>query len=165
MTTCHRHLFAFALLALLAAGGCADPQTPSGPGEVQPITDQRGDALAEIGEVTVRASATQTSMLPESVAREYGVKRSPGTLLVLVAVRQGPSATATSLPAMVTATVTDLRGGQQVIAMRQVHSGALVDSIGSTQTTLPDTLRFDLTVAVEGMAPVRMQFQREVYPQ
>jgi hypothetical protein len=80
-------------------------------------------------------------------------------------VRKGPAASAIALPARVTAKVTDLRGGQQDIVMRDIQTAGLVDAVGTTRTTLPDTLRFDLTVAVDAMAPVRMQFEREFYPQ
>jgi len=152
-----------AALTLLALSGCSSPTPPEEQPATQSVAQER-DAVAEVGDVTVRASATQTSLLPAGVAREYGIlERRPDTLLLLVTVRKGAAGEA--LPASVTATVTDLRGGQQDIAMRQVRSDAFVDSVGTTTTSLPDTLRFDLTVNVDGMAPVRLQLQREVYPQ
>jgi len=149
-------------LVLPTLSGCSSPPPDEGQA-IQPVARER-DAVAEIGDVTVRASATQTSQLPAAVARDYGIaERRPDTLLLLVTVRKGAAGEA--LPANVTATVTDLRGGRQDIAMRQVHSDAFVDTVGTTTTSLPDTLRFDLSVNVDGMAPVHMQLQREVYPQ
>ena len=37
--------------------------------------------------------------------------------------------------------------------------------IGTFRTSLPETLRFDLEVGVEGKPPVAMEFVREFYPQ
>jgi hypothetical protein len=152
-----------AALAMLALSGCSSPSPPEDATATQSVALDR-DAVAEVGDVTVRASATQTSQLPAAVARDYGItERRPDTLLLLVTVRRGAAGEA--LPANVVATVTDLRGGRQDIAMRQVRSDAYIDSVGTTSTSLPDTLRFDLTVNVDGMAPVRLQLQREVFPQ
>ena len=48
--------------------------------------------------------------------------------------------------------------------MRQVRDGDAIDSIGTLHTTLPDTLRFELHVRVDGKAST-FAFQREFYPQ
>jgi hypothetical protein len=160
MQTRHR---AFSLL-LLALAACSNPAPP----KVDASTssgDAQADAVTRIGDVSIRASVIQTSMLNEPVAREYGITRDPKTVLLLVAVRQGPDATATALPASITASATDLRGGRQDIAMRALKSGDLVDYIGTVSTTLPDTLRFDITVVRAGGATSTMQLQREFYPQ
>ena len=156
------------VLALLISSGCDRAQPPMqapSHSSVATTAEDHGNAVLQLGDVSIRASVVQTSSLPASVARQYAIHRDPNTVLLLVAVRKGPSATAVALPARITATVTDLRGGQQDVAMREVQTGTLVDSVGTTQTTLPETLRFDLTVAVAGMAPAKMQFQREFYPQ
>jgi hypothetical protein len=70
----------------------------------------------------------------------------------------------TALPATVTATVTNLSGQRQQIALRELRSGDLLDYVGTTETSLPDTLRFDLTIVREGGASSTMQFTREFYP-
>ncbi|WP_159015479.1 DUF4426 domain-containing protein [Cognatiluteimonas profundi] len=164
MTTSRRHMLAFAVLALLATGGCADPQSPSGPGEAQPATDQRGDAVADIGDVSVRASATQTSMLPESVAREYGLDRSPRTILLLVNLRGVGSAPAP----VISATVTDLLGHATPVSLRAAHiaqaDAGTVDYVGTVDATLPDTLRFTV-VARRGDATATLEVSRDYYPQ
>jgi hypothetical protein len=161
MQTRHRP---FSLL-LLALAACSNPA----PQKIDASTsassgDAQADAVTRIGDVSIRASVIQTSMLNEPVAREYGITRDPKTVLLLVAVRQGPDATATALPASITASATDLRGGRQDIAMRALKSGDLVDYIGTVSTTLPDTLRFDITVVRAGGATSTMQLQREFYP-
>ena len=161
-----RHLILFVLLLALAA--CSNPAPPTVSASTPASTSSDGaqaDAVTRIGDVSIRASVIQTSMLNEPVAREYGITRDPKTVLLLVAVRQGPDATATALPASITATATDLRGGKQDIAMRELKSGDLVDYIGTVGTTLPDTLRFDITVVRAGGATSTMQLQREFFPQ
>ena len=161
-----RHLILFVLLLALAA--CSNPAPPTVSASTPASTSSDGaqaDAVTRIGDVSIRASVIQTSMLNEQVAREYGITRDPKTVLLLVAVRQGPDATATALPASITATATDLRGGKQEIAMRELKSGDLIDYVGTVGTTLPDTLRFDITVVRAGGATSTMQLQREFFPQ
>ena len=85
-------------------------------------------------------------------------------MLLLVALRQGPQAQETSLPAQVTATVTDLRGRTQPVAMRELRSGELLDYVGVVEVAPPDTLRFDLVIVREGGARSTLQFTRDVYP-
>jgi hypothetical protein len=153
------------LLAVSLLAGCGGSTPPPAPANARGEASRQGDAVERIGDIEIRASAVQTSALPDSIARQYGIERDANTLLLLVAVRKGPSASASAVPARVTAKVTDLRGGQQEIPMRELRAGTLVDSVGTTHTTLPDTMRFDLTVTVEAMAPVRLQFEREFYPQ
>lgn len=160
--------WALVLLPLLVASACNGSQSPTPPSSrgsdfTTPVG--HGDALLQLGDVSIHASVAQTSALPASVARQYAIERDPRTLLLLVAVRKGPSAVEVALPARVTATVTDLRGGTQDITMREARTETIVDAIGTTQTTLPDTLRFDVIVVVAGMAPAKMQFEREFYPQ
>jgi hypothetical protein len=158
--------WALVLLPLLVASACNGVQAPEASrGSNVAIPIDHGDAVRQLGDVSIRASAAQTSALPASIARQYANDRDPKTILLLVAVRKGPPASAVALPARVTATVTDLRGGQQDIAMREVRTDTLVDAAGTTQTTLPETLRFDVTIVVAGMATVKMQFEREFYPQ
>ncbi len=156
------------LLGSLLAGCGGSAPTPGQVGardsaSSKPDTHQ-GDVVERVGDVDIRASVVQTSALPGSVARQYGIERDAKTLLLLVAVRKGPPASAIALPARVTAKVTDLRGGQQEIVMREIQAGALSDAVGTTHTTLPDTLRFDVTITIDAMAPVQMQFEREFYP-
>lgn len=114
------------------------------------------------GDVVVRASAIPTDMLGEAVARQYGIERAPGTVLLLVGARRGSAEAA--LPARVSATATDLLGKRQAIAMREVRSGEFVDYAGTARVIAPDTLRFDVEVATEGAAPMSLQFNRDFFP-
>ena len=145
-------------LALSACGGSSAPASPEG-------SATQGDAILRVGDVSVRASPIQTSMLDAAITRQYGVTRDDNTILLLVAVRQGPEVNERSLPAIVTASATDLRGHKQVIAMREVRTGDLLDYIGTVETSLPETLRFDVKAVRDGRAVGTLQFNREFYPQ
>lgn len=163
----YRCVLTIALAVLLAAcGGTSTPAPSSDP-------SAQGDAIARVGNISVRASPIHTSMLDPAVAQQYGIVRDDNTILLLVAVRQGPETDETSLPAQITASVTDLRGHKRGIAMREVRIGdpasntgqVLIDYVGTVETALPETLRFDVKAVREGKAITTIQFNREFYPQ
>lgn len=152
--------------ALLLTGCGAQP-----PASTTASPPARQEAIVRAGDTTVRGSAVQTSTLDAGIARQYGIRREPGTVMLLVAVRTGANGDEATEPARVTATATDLRGRRQPIAMRELRvddpgsgSGqALLDYVGTVQTTLPDTLRFDVTIVREGGATASLQFSREFF--
>ncbi|QDH69320.1 DUF4426 domain-containing protein [Marilutibacter alkalisoli] len=160
MTRC---LAAAALAAFALVAGCGrSPSTPSeGRRDGAAMMEE---AVATAGDVTVRASVVSTARLNEAVARQYGVERNRGRVLVLVGVRQGPESDEASLPAVVRAEVSDLRGVRQRLVLEEVRSGDLIDHAGSVRVTPPDTLRFDISVEPEGKAPIRLQFNRDIFP-
>lgn len=172
MPACARILPLLLVFALAGCSGDNAAPAPDAPAASAAGIDH-GDTLVQIGDVSIRASAVQTSTLNETVARQYGIARDPGNVLLLVAVRQGDDASAIALPATVTASTTDLRGGQQAIAMRELRSGdpgagpgqTLVDYVGTVATTLPDTLRFDVRVVRAGGEVSTLRFEREFFPQ
>ena len=88
----------------LLLGGCGGDTGPSGAPAAATAPSAPQEAVTRIGDVTIRASVVQTSTLPEPVAMQYGIARSDRQALLLVAVRQGPEAQETSLPAAITAT-------------------------------------------------------------
>lgn len=156
------------LLAVLALSGCgSEPPTRTADTARAPQ-----EAIARVGDVSMRASVVQTSTLGPAVASQYGIIRDNNTVLLLVAVRQGAEAQEISLPAQVTATVTDLRGHKQSITMRELRTDSpgsgpgqtLLDYVGTVEVELPDTLRFDLTIVRASGASSTMQFSREFYP-
>ena len=156
-----RPVITLLVLALAACGGSSVP-TPATPAPAGAAA--ASEAVTRTGDVSIHASVVQTSALAPSVASSYGITRDDHRVLLLVAVRQGPQAQATSLPAQVVAWVTDLRGRRQDIAMRELRSGDLLDYIGTVEIDLPETLRFELTITRVGGATSTMQFTREFYP-
>lgn len=159
-------LLALPLCALAACGGVATPPTAGGAASTTAGTANGAQDMAtvRVGAITIRASAVQTAQLDAAVARRYGIARAPGTVLLLVSVRQGPDASATALPATVTATVAGLTGGREPLAMRELRVDGLIDYIGTATTTLPDTLRFEVTVVPRGGTAATLQFSRDLYP-
>lgn len=150
------------LACLLAAGACSDGAPPLA---TAPSVADQAESVVRVGDVSIRASVVQTSALNPAVARQYGIQRDDNTVMLLVAVRQGADASAAALPAQVTATATDLRGRRRDIAMRELRSGELLDYVGSMETSLPDTLRFDVRVVREGGAVSTLQIVRDFFPQ
>jgi hypothetical protein len=146
-------------IALLPGCGGEAPQRPLAAGAA--VAPQQ--ATARSGDVTVRASAIQTSALGAEVARRYGIVRDQGTVLLLVTVRQGPDGRDVSLPARIEATVTDLRGRRKPLVLRELRSGDLLDYVGTLEVSLPDTLRFDVEVTAANGAAATLQLQREFF--
>lgn len=146
---------------LLAVGGCGGNDAPA-PVASMPATPQ--ETVSRIGDITIRATALQTSALAPEVASQYGITRDDRTVMLLVGVRQGPDAQETALPADITATVTHLSGQRRPVRLRELRSGDLLDYVGTVETSLPDTLRFDISIVREGGASSTMQFSREFYP-
>ena len=144
-------------LMLSACGGNNVPASPE-------ASSAQGDAFLRVGDISIRASPIQTAMLEPAIAQQYGITRDDNTILLLVAIRQGPETNERSLPAIVTASATDLRGNKQSIAMREVRTGDLLDYIGTVETSLPETLRFDVKAVRDGRAVATLQFNREFYP-
>lgn len=149
------------LLLALSLAGCG--REPSTPAAAAPTATPQ-EAIARVGDVTMRANVMQTAALSPAVAQQYGITRDDRTVMLLVTVRQGPEAQEVSLPATITAHVTDLRGNRQALAMRELRSGDLLDYVGTVEVSLPDTLRFDLEIVREGGARSTMQFSRDFYP-
>jgi hypothetical protein len=147
--------FSFAL-ALGACGGQAPaPAVPAAAPE---------EAVSRIGDITIRATALPTATLDAEVASRYGIARDERTVMLLVGVRKGADAQEIALPAKVTATATNLSGQRQAIVLRELRADGLLDYVGTVETSLPDTLRFELVVVPEGGAASTMQFSREFYP-
>ena len=121
------------------------------------------EATLEVGDTRIRASVLQTSMLNDTVARQYGIERGDDIVMLLVGLREGAPAEEVSVPATVTATVTDLRGRKQVVGMRELASGELVDYVGTLQVSLPDTLAFEVSIARSGKPDSTMRFSREFF--
>lgn len=152
---------AAALLAVVLAACGGRPAAPV-PASAAPAA--QAEASAQLGDATVHVSAVQTSHLPEAVARQYGIARSPRSVLLLVNLQGGGGA----VPVRIEATVTDLRGGRQALALRELavatpDGAAVRDYIATVDTTLPETLRFDVT-AVRGDARASVQLSRDFYP-
>ena len=160
MTESMRKLFA----AILLSSCIAMPACSGGGSAPRPAQPAPEPAELVEGDLRIRASAVPTMQLPESVARGYGIERGENRVLLLVGLRRGSDGDETSVGGTVDARVTDLQGRTQTIAMRELHSGDLVDYIGIIVVTPPETLRFALRVTPAGGPPRELDFVREFYP-
>jgi hypothetical protein len=163
MTNCRHHLPALALLALSLAA-CRGEHASTPPVTAASSNARSAQAESSIDGVTMHVSEVQTSQLPESVAREYGLDRSPRTVLLLVnlhGIGKGPAP-------VISATATDLLQHTTPVSLRAAHvpqpDPGIVDYIGTVDITLPDTLRFTV-VARHGGATSTVQVSRDFYPQ
>lgn len=160
---------ALTLILTAALAGCGG----SAPGPAASQGQARQDASARVGDVVVRANAIATEGLGEAVARQYGIERDAGTVMLLVGVRRDDgNGNEVALPARVTAVAVDLLGKRQELAMREVRSSApgsgpgqgFIDYVGTARVIAPDTLRFDVTAALEDEPPMGLRFNRDFFP-
>ena len=157
------------LLFAVALAGCG----ASAPGPTASQGQAQQEASARVGDVVVRANAIATEGLGEAVARQYGIERDAGTVMLLVGVRrEDGNGNDVALPARVTAVAVDLLGKRQELAMREVRSGdpgsgpgqGFIDYVGTARVIAPDTLRFDIEVAPAGGPAMELHFNRDFFP-
>ena len=146
---------ALALLALTACGGGDKPRAAR-------QIEATQDAVARVGDLTVRANAVSTARLNEAVAKQYGIARADDTVLLIVSVRQGPDGQDVAVPADVSVTARTLSGTPAPLPLREVRTGELVDHVGTFKVTPPDTLTFDVRVARDGKQVATLMLTREI---
>jgi hypothetical protein len=160
---------ATALVFGIALAGCGSGAPVPTDGQAQ----MQQEASMRVGNVVVRANAIPTAGLGEAVARQYGIERDAGTVMLLVGVRRDDgNGNETALPARVTAVAIDLLGKRQQLAMREVRSGdpgsspgqGFIDYVGTARVIAPDTLRFDIAIAPQGGPAMELHFNRDFFP-
>lgn len=163
-----RPVLIVALAASALIAGCGRDATLPRPAAAVAATEE---AIARVGDVTIRASVLPTAALSAEIARQYGIVRDERTVMLLVGVRQGAEAQETALPARITATATRLGGQPEPIAMRELRTADgsasgqdLLDYVGTVEVSMPDTVRFDLTIVRENGEASAMRFSREFHP-
>lgn len=142
------------ILALcLSACGSPAPEPARFVPPVPSVTDLEGPLRA-------RYNLLPTLALGEAVAREYGVTRAADSALLVVALRRPTGdGDETTAEGEVTAEVVDLAGRRQVVALRQVATGAYVDHVGTVRIGPHDTLRVEVGVVADGRRQ-EFDFQR-----
>jgi len=146
---------AWALAASLILSACGSP-APEPAKFVPPAP-----SMTELeGPLRARYNLLPTLALGEAVAREYGVERSAGSALLVVALRRpATGGDETAVDGEVDAEVVDLAGRRQTIALRRVTTGDYVDHVGTVEVGPHDTLRVHVGVVVEGRRQ-EFDFQR-----
>lgn len=141
-------------LTLAACGNGPAPSAP--PNAVEPPAELR------VGDRVLRASLVPAGAVGAAMAREYGVDREAGGMVLVIGLRTG--ADETSLPARVEARASDLLGRGQPIALREVRSNGYIDYVGTLRVKPPETLSFDISVEAAGAAPMTLRFSRDILP-
>ena len=145
-------------LAACSGGSGSPPPVAASP------QSQSSEAESTIGGTTVHVNAMQTSQLPDSVARQYGIERSPMKVMLLVNVRGAGNGPAPAIAAP----VTDLQGRTTAVPLREVRVAQpgepTIDYVGTVDVTLPDTLRFSIDARRDG-STATVQLSRDFYPQ
>ena len=146
--------FCLSLLCLLALSACSSGEGPRAAEFIAPAT-----AESDFGDLRVRYNALPTMALSEAMASQYGVKRDPGTALVVIALRRVQDGDETDADGEVTLEVSDLSGARQRIAMRSIDTGDYSDHIGIANISPRNTYRFEIAVDSGGRKNT-VQFQR-----
>ncbi|KFL37017.1 DUF4426 domain-containing protein [Arenimonas donghaensis] len=124
-----------------------------------------GAGSMRVGELRVYFNALPSTTLTPDVARQYGITRSANRALLNVSVRRGEPGADVAVPATVDAVATNLAGQRMDVRMREVRDGDALYYLGQARINAQDTLRFDLTVTVEGQAPMKATFEQAFFPQ
>lgn len=140
--------FAWLLCVFTGCGG--------GPASSQAIMTPE-PARLQIGDLDVQASTAPLRALPADVLRRYGIAASDHGVLLLVTVRRAER----SVPARVSAFVTDLRGERRALPMRALLVEGYQDHLSVVEVEPPETLRFDVRIAIDGQPPAELRFSRD----
>lgn len=149
-------LLACGALVLLAS--CSGEDRAASPAAVPGSASQ---VQADVGEASVTAVAIQTSQLPAEVAAEQGIEQRDDLVMLRVSPRQGDLGDISSAPTQVRATVTDLRGQTRDLELEERVVAGLVDHVGTVQVTLPETLRFNISVVSQEGQTETLELSRE----
>ena len=105
----------------------------------------------DFGDYVVHFNALNTTYLPPTATREYGIKRSKNRGMINITVLYKTLGTAGKPAAAdVDAVATNLTGQKRHISLREVREGPAIYYIGDFPITNEETLRFHVTVKPEG---------------
>jgi hypothetical protein len=154
-----------AVIAVLA--GCERAERTVDSAENQAHVDQpAGDEqplgqVTEFDDFTLRANVSRTKLLPEAMARQYGIEREPDlVLLTLVVLENRPDPEVVPVSAEVSAQYESLIGHVEVIDMRAVEADGFVSYIGTLDASGQRFFRFVIEAQPAGTdQPLRMNFE------
>lgn len=143
-------------LGLLAACG---PDIASPPPQARPSENTQTD----FGDLEVHYNAVRTDLLTPTVARAYGIERSPNRVLLNVAMLQKtPGSAAVPVDGTVTVETHNLNGQLKNMTMRRVQEGPAIYFIGEVGISGDEILVFNIdAMPATGGGPHEVQFKRE----
>ena len=142
------------LTLFLVVAGCSGNQAPH-PAEFVPPAE----SSADFGDLRVHYNALPSVSLGDAVARDYGVKKDPGTGMLVIALRRLSDGNEVATQGDVSAVALDLQGVRQQVDFKTVTTGDYTDHLGTFQMSPRNTYRFEVTVTSGGRTQV-VKFQR-----
>lgn len=121
-------------------------------------TTAQAERSMRFGDYVVHYNMIPTATLVPDIARQYGIQRSRerGLITLTLLGKDGDAAEAD-----VTATVTNLNGQRQTVAMREVREGPALYYIGTFRASDGEKLTFNIAVrpqADDRDRPLRVDF-------
>jgi hypothetical protein len=110
----------------------------------------RAENSQDFGDYVVHFNALSTDLLPSSVTKQYGIKRSKNRGMINIAVLRKVLGTAGEpVVAKLDVSATNLTGQGRDIEVREVREGTAIYYIGEFPVTHEETLRFSVSVKLE----------------
>lgn len=129
-----------------------------------------GTALAQqsqdFGNYVVHYNALNTNLIPPQVAQGYGIRRSSSrALLNITILKKVMDTPGTPVPALVTASATNLTGQMRELEMRELKdSEGAIYYVAEFPVHNMETYRFEVSVAIEGEEePLMVRFTQQFY--
>lgn len=133
-------------------------QAPAG----QPAGDQRPlEHVSEFDDFTLRANVSRTDVLPDDMARQYGIEPGPDLVMLnLVILDNRPDQRPQPVSAEVSAHHESLSGHRDVIDMRVVEADGHVSYIGTLDTSAQRFFQISIEAQPAGTdEPLHMSFE------
>lgn len=109
----------------------------------------------DFGDYVVHYNAISTDQIAPSIAKTYGITRSPNRAMLNISVlRKNEGTTGTAVKATVTAKVVNLTGQLKSVDMRLITEGEAMYYIGELNVANAELLIFDISATPEGESGV-----------
>jgi hypothetical protein len=154
-----------AVIAVLAGcerAGQTDRPTESQAQVDQPAGDERPlGQVAEFDGFTLRANVSRTELLPDAMARKYGIEAEPDLFLLnLVILESRPDRQPVPVSAELSVHHESLIGHEEVIEMRAVEADGYVSYIGTLDASSQRVFQLVIEAQPAGTdQPLQMDFE------
>ncbi|MEQ1439691.1 DUF4426 domain-containing protein [Fontimonas sp. SYSU GA230001] len=123
------------------------------------------EQYVDAGRYRVHYATINTTQLTPEVARQFGVERSGGRILLVLNTQQADeNGRFQSVPATASGTASTLLGHVQTLALRPVREAEVHYVIAPFDTLDGEYMTIDVRVLPSGAnAPIRIQFRQQFY--
>lgn len=129
-----------------------------------PALNAHAEQFVDAGGYRVHYAAINTTQLAPEVARQFGVARSAGRVMLVLNAQQAIDGRYDPVPATATGTATTLLGHVQTLALRPVRESDVHYVIGTFETLDGEYMTVDVDVLPAGAnAPVVVRFKQQFY--